>query len=55
VSKEDKLKQALLKDFEELLQEEFTIDWRVKRVMIKLYLSVMSLDNTMKLLEKDCD
>jgi hypothetical protein len=52
VSKEDKLKQALLKDFEELLQEEFTIDWRVRRVIIKLYLSVMSLDNTMQMLDK---
>jgi hypothetical protein len=51
MNKEDKLKQALLKDFEELLQEEFTTDWKAQRILIEMYLSVMSLENTMKLLK----
>lgn len=50
---EDKLRQALLKDFKELLVKEFTLDWESKRLLIELYLSVMRLDNTMKLINKD--
>lgn len=50
---EDKLRQALLKDFKELLVKEFTLDWEAKRLLIELYLSVMRLDNTMKLINKD--
>lgn len=44
-----KLRQAIIKDFKELLVEEFTTDWKSQRFLIEMYLSVMSLDNTMKL------
>ena len=47
-----KLRQALIKDFKELLVEEFTTDWKAQRFLIEMYLSVMSLDNTMKLFNK---
>ena len=47
-----KLRQAILKDFKELLVEEFTTDWKSQRFLIEMYLSVMSLDNTMKLFNK---
>ena len=47
-----KLRQAILKDFKELLVEEFTTDWKAQRFLIEMYLSVMSLDNTMKLFSK---
>lgn len=47
-----KLRQALIKDFKELLVEEFTTDWKSQRFLIEMYLSVMSLDNTMKLFNK---
>lgn len=44
-----KLRQAILKDFKELLVEEFTTDWKSQRFLIEMYLSVMSLDNTIEL------
>ena len=44
-----KLRQALIKDFKELLVEEFTTDWKAQRFLIEMYLSVMSLDNTIEL------
>lgn len=47
-----KLRQALIKDFKELLVEEFTTDWKAQRFLIEMYLSVMNLDNTMKLFNK---
>lgn len=47
-----KLRQAILKDFKELLVEEFTTDWKSQIFLIEMYLSVMSLDNTMKLFNK---
>ena len=49
---EDKLRQAILKDFKELLVPEFTTNWKAERFLIEMYLSVMSLDNTMKLIKK---
>ena len=49
---EDKLRQAILKDFKELLVPEFTTNWKAERFFIEMYLSVMSLDNTMKLIKK---
>ena len=52
MNKEDKLKQAILKDFKELLVKEFTTDFEAKRFLIEMYLSVMSLDNTMKLIKE---
>ena len=47
-----KLRQALIKDFKELLVEEFTTDWKAQRFLIEMYLSVMSLDNTIELFNK---
>lgn len=49
---ENRIKQALLKDFKELLQPEFTTNWKSERFLIKMYLSVMRLDNLMKALER---
>ena len=49
---EDELRQAILKDFKELLVKEFTADFEAKRFLIEMYLSVMSLDNTMKLIKE---
>ena len=46
------LSQALLEDFKELLQPEFTTNWKAERFLIEMYLSVMRLDNTMKLIKK---
>lgn len=46
------LRQALKKDFDELLQPEFTTNWKAERFLIKMYLSVMRLDNTIELIEK---
>ena len=45
---ENKLRQAILSDFENLLVAEFTADWKIKRFLIEMYLSVMNLDNTKK-------
>lgn len=45
---ENKLRQAILSDFENLLVAEFTADWKNKRFLIEMYLSVMNLDNTKK-------
>ena len=52
MNKEDKLRQAILKDFKELLVPEFTTNWKAERFLIEMYLSVMRLDNTMKLIKK---
>ena len=46
------LTQALNKDFKELLQPEFTTNWKAERFLIGMYLSVMSLDNTMKFIKE---
>ena len=46
------LAQAILKDFKELLVPEFTTNWKAERFFIEMCLSVMSLDNTMKLIKK---
>lgn len=45
---EYRIKQAILKDFKKLLQPEFTTNWKSERFLIEMYLSVMSLENTMK-------
>lgn len=50
---EKRLKRALLKDFKELLKPEFTTAWKTERIMIEMYLGVMSLENTMKAISKD--
>lgn len=49
---ENKLKKAILEDFKELLNVKFAIDWEVKRYMIEMYLSVMSLNNTIAYIEQ---
>ena len=46
------LKKAILQDFKELLVKEFTTDFEAKRFLIEMYLSVMSLDNTMNLIKE---
>ena len=48
----NQLAKALYKDFKELLQPEFTIDWREKQFLLGLYLEVMSFDNTNKLIAR---
>lgn len=48
----NRIKQALLKDFKELLQPEFTTNWKSERFLIEMYLSVMRLDNLMKVIDK---
>jgi hypothetical protein len=52
---EKRLKRALLKDFKELLKPEFTTAWKTERIMIGMYLGVMSLENTMKAISKDAE
>jgi hypothetical protein len=49
---EDIVKKAILQDFKELLVKEFTTNWKAERFFIEMCLSVMSLDNTMKLIKK---
>lgn len=49
---ESRIKQALLKDFKKLLQPEFTTNWESERFLIEMYLSVMRLDNLMKVISK---
>lgn len=44
------LKLALKKDFNQLLVQEFTTDWKVRRLIIGLEIDVMSLDNLMNLI-----
>ena len=35
---EDELRQAILKDFKELLVPEFTTNWKAERFFIEMYL-----------------
>ncbi len=55
MNKEQMVKQALLKDFKELLQPEFTTNWKSERFLIEMYLSVMRLDNLMGVIYGDDD
>lgn len=55
MNKEQRVKQALLKDFKELLQPEFTTNWKSERFLIEMYLSVMRLDNLMGVIYGDDD
>lgn len=48
----NRIKQALLKDFKELLVPEFTTGWKTEIFFIELYIKIMSLDNTMKVILK---
>ena len=41
----DTLREALKKDFNELLVKEFTTDWSIQRLKIGLDIDVMSFDN----------
>ena len=52
MNKEQKIRKALLKDFKELLQPEFTIDWKIEQFKIEMYLRVMNLDNLIKIIDK---
>ena len=49
----DKLKRALIKDFNELYVKEFTMDWKVQRILRGLEIKVMGLPNTEKLISED--
>jgi hypothetical protein len=46
------LKEALIKDFKQLLQKEFTTDWKIQRMVRELEIGVMSLDNTEALINQ---
>lgn len=48
----EELKQALIKDFNELLVKEFTADWNAQRLITRLNIEVMSLDNLEQLIEQ---
>ena len=51
MSKED-LRKALIADFNTLLVKEFTVDWQSQRVMRRLEIEVMELDNLDKIITK---
>jgi hypothetical protein len=46
------IKEVLKKDFNNLYQERFTMDWRDQRLVRGLEIDVMSLDNLEKLFNK---
>lgn len=48
----EELKQALIKDFNELLVKEFTADWKIQRLVTGLQIDVMSLDNLEKAIDQ---
>lgn len=45
----DDFKKALYKDFEALLVKEFTTDWKVQRMIMKMQIDVMDFDNVIEL------
>jgi hypothetical protein len=47
-----KLRNALMKDFDNLYQREFTTNWEFQRVIRRIEINIMELDNTMKLFER---
>jgi hypothetical protein len=47
----EKLRVALIKDFENLYVQEFTSDWRAQRLIRNLEIGVMSFEHTVKLLK----
>lgn len=47
----EELRQAVRKDFHELLVKEFTADWKIQRLLHDLELDVMDFDNTMQLFD----
>ncbi|MCZ4544942.1 hypothetical protein BS618_07610 [Rhodococcus erythropolis] len=47
----EELRQAIRKDFHELLVKEFTADWKIQRLLHDLELDVMDFDNTMQLFD----
>jgi len=44
---EDKLKEALKKDFQKLYVKQFTTNWREERIVRDIEIDVMSLHNLM--------
>lgn len=49
----EQIKQALNKDFNNLLVKEFTTDWKVQRLKIGLDIEVMDFDNLIQLILQD--
>jgi hypothetical protein len=47
----EELRQAIRKDFHELLVKEFTADWKIQRLLHDLELDVMDFGNTMQLFD----
>lgn len=47
----EELRQAIRKDFHELLVKEFTADWKIQRLLHDLELNVMDFGNTMQLFD----
>ena len=48
--RDKKLKQALIKDFKNLYQKEYTSAWRESRMIRSIEIELMSLKNTEKLI-----
>ena len=51
----EKIKQAMIKDFEEILAEEFTTDWKEKRFYIELLIETMEIDNLINLFKSEVE
>lgn len=49
----EKLRKALMKDFESLYVKEFTTDWKVQRLIRQVEIGLMPLTNTMELLKNN--
>lgn len=50
---DNELREAIRKDFHQLLVKEFTADWKIQRIVRDLEIDVISLDNTMQLITAD--
>ena len=49
---EQKLKEALKKDFKKLYVKEYSTTWEIARLIRTLEIDAMPLENTMKLFKK---
>lgn len=51
----DKLKKALIKDFEELHVKEFSTTWKLERMVRNVEINMMSFDNLRRLISAEID
>lgn len=47
---EDSIREAMVKDFKELYQKEFTTDWKAQRFVRELEIRIMGVSNIGKLI-----